>query len=206
MSAYQFPQSRHPFRRGEALTGVVISLDPGHCNPKDPGAIRKYNGKQIYEADLNMDLTNRVAENLRAMGATVVLSHSAGCEVYSLDETIAGFRTLNPDLNLSIHFNAVENNSQKATGTETYWCYGNSRLLSDTVLKSFTEGTGFKARKSERGYYKVSRLCEFPSVLLETAFISNMSDLAWFMKDSNMDQAATEISDALLEYFRDQND
>ncbi|MBQ1272170.1 MAG: N-acetylmuramoyl-L-alanine amidase, partial [Clostridia bacterium] len=188
------------------LTGVVISLDPGHCNPKDPGAIRSYNGKTVYEADLNWKLTNLVAEKLRAMGATVVLSHQTGCSVYSLDNTVAGFRELNPDLNLSIHFNAAENNSQTAKGTEAYWCYGNSRLLSDTIVKAVTEGTGLHYRKSEVGYYKVSRLCEFPSVLLETAFISNQSDLAWFMNDVNMDQAATAIANGLLRYFRDQND
>ncbi|MBQ1965848.1 MAG: N-acetylmuramoyl-L-alanine amidase, partial [Clostridia bacterium] len=125
--------------------------------------------------------------------------------VYSLDNTVAGFRELNPDLNLSIHFNAAENNSQTAKGTEAYWCYGNSRLLSDTIVKAVTEGTGLHYRKSEVGYYKVSRLCEFPSVLLETAFISNQSDLAWFMDDANMAQAATAIANGLLSYFQDQN-
>ncbi len=187
------------------LTGVVISLDPGHCNPKDVGANRSYNGKTVYEADLNWNLTSRVAEKLQAMGATVVLSHQPGCPSYSLDKTIAGFRALNPDLNLSIHFNAVDTNSPTATGTETYWCYGNSRLLADSILKSFTDATGFRYRKSERGHYKVSRLCEFPSVLLETAFISNQSDLAWFMNDSNMNKAATAIANGLLSYFQDQN-
>ncbi len=187
------------------LTGVVISLDPGHCGSADPGAIRYYNGKAIYESTLTWKLGNLVADKLRAKGATVVLSRKENQTSYSLDETIAGFRALNPDLNLSIHFNAVENDSPTATGTESYWCYGNSQLLSDVITRSFTDSTGFKYRKSARDYYKVSRLCEFPSVLLETAFLSNAKDLAWFMNDSNMDKAATAIVEGLMDYFNEQN-
>ncbi len=187
------------------LSGVVISLDPGHSGSVDPGAIRYYNGKAVYESTLNWKLSNLVAGKLRALGATVVLSHPEVQSSYSLDETIAGFRALNPDLNLSIHFNAVDNDSPTATGTEAYWCYGNSQLLSDVITKTFTEETGFKYRKSARDYYKVSRLCEFPSVLLETAFISNAKDLAWFMNDANMDKAATAIANGILAYFNEQN-
>ena len=146
-----------------------------------------------------------VAEKLRALGATVVLSRQENQDSYSLDEVIDGFKALNPDLNLSIHFNALENNSPTATGTEAYWCYGNSQLLSDVLLKTFTEKTGFKYRKSERDYYKVSRLCSFPSVLFETAFLSNAKDLAWFMKDSNMDKAAAAITDGIMDFFKEQN-
>ncbi len=186
------------------LSGVVISLDPGHCGEVDSGARRYYNGKEIYESTLTWKLSNLTAEKLRALGATVILSRKETQDTYSLDETIAGFRALNPDLNLSIHFNAVENNSQKATGTESYWCYGNSQLFSDVLLKSFTEKTGFAYRKSARDYYKVSRLCEFPSVLFETAFMSNTKDLAWFMSDSNMEKAAAAISDGILDYLKEQ--
>ncbi len=187
------------------LTGVLISLDPGHCTDLDPGAIRYYNGKEIYESTLNMNLAKLVKARLEAKGATVILSHTEEETSYSLDETIAGFRELNPDLNLSIHFNAVDNDSPNATGTEDYWCYGNSQLFSDVLLKTFTDATGFKYRKSERDYYKVSRLCEFPSVLLETAFISNTKDLAWFIKDANMEKAADAIADGIMNFFLEQN-
>ncbi len=188
------------------LTGVVISVDPGHCASLDPGAIRYYNGKAVYESTLNMKLSKLVKARLEAKGATVVLSHTENETKYTLDDTIAGFRELNPDMNISIHFNAVDNDSPTATGTESYWCYGNSQLLSDTVLKTFTDKTGFKYRKSARDYYKVSRLCEFPSFLFETAFISNPKDLAWFMEDANMEKAADAIADGIMNFFLEQND
>ncbi len=187
------------------LTGIVISLDPGHCGSVDSGARRYYNGQEIYESTLTWKLSNLVAEKLRALGATVVLSRKENQDSYSLDETIAGFRALNPDLNLSIHFNTVENNSPTATGTESYWCYGNSQLFSDVLLKTFTEQTGFSYRKSARDYYKVSRLCEFPSVLFETAFMSNAQDLAWLMNDSNMEKASAAITNGIVAYFNEQN-
>ncbi len=188
------------------LSGVLISLDPGHCGSLDPGAVRYYNGKPVYESTLNMKLAKLVQARLEAKGAKVILSHTENETRYSLDATIAGFRELNPDLNLSIHFNAVDNDSPTATGTEAFWCYGNSQLLSDTLLKTFTDTTGFQYRKSARDYYKVSRLCEFPSVLFETAFLTNLKDLSWFMDDANMEKAADAIADGVMNFFLEQND
>lgn len=199
---------RNPARLSSSdkpLTGIVISIDPGHCGSIDPGAIRYYSGKAVYESTLTMKLSKLVAEKLTDLGATVILSHSENESSYLLDDVIKLFRSRSPDINVSIHFNAVENNSQSVTGTEAYWCYGNSQLLSEVLLKSFTESTGFRARKSVCDYYKVSRLCEFPSILFETAFISNASDLAYFMDDAKMDRAAAAIANGILDYFKEQN-
>ena len=181
------------------LTGVVISLDPGHS--QNSGAVRLHNGKEIWESNLNLDLSRRTAEKLRALGATVILTHE-GEQTYSLDELIVQYRALAPDANVSIHFNSAD---VLVSGTETFWCYGNSQLLGEKVLNTFCDLTGFTARKNMCDYYKVSRLCEFPSILFETAYMSNPKDLAYFMKDSNMDIAANAIAQGILEFFREQN-
>ena len=181
------------------LTGVVISLDPGHST--NSGAIRLHNGKEIWESELNLELSQRTAEKLRAMGATVVLSHQ-GEQLYELEELISQFRALSPDVNVSIHFNASE---YMVSGTETYWCYGNSLLLGEVMLETFCEETGFTARKNMCDYYKVSRFCDFPSILFETAYISNPKDLAYFMDDDNMDAAASAIAQGILNFFVEQN-
>ncbi len=183
----------------QPLSGVVVSLDPGHS--QNVGAVRQHNGKDVYEADLNLKLSLKTAEKLRAMGATVVLTHQ-GEQTYSLDELIVQYRALSPDANVSIHFNTAES---LATGTETFWCYGNSQLLGEKVLSTFTQQTGFRYRKNACDYYKVSRLCEFPSILFETAFMSNPGDLAYFMDDSNMDFAAQCIANGILAFFQEQN-
>lgn len=184
----------------QPLTGVLVSLDPGHS--QSSGAVRLHNGKEVWESTLNMELSQRTAEKLRAMGATVVLTHQ-GEQKYSLDELIVQYRALSPDVNVSIHFNSFEG---LASGTETFWCYGNSQLLGETVLGTFCKATGFNARKNMCDYYKVSRLCEFPSILFETAFMSNPKDLAYFMDSNNMDVAATAIANGILAFFREQND
>lgn len=181
------------------LSGVVISLDPGHS--QNSGAVRLHKGKEVWESNLNMDLSKRTADKLRALGATVVLTHQ-GEQTYSLDELIVQYRALAPDANVSIHFNASD---ALVSGTETFWCYGNSQLLGEQVLKTFCDITGFNARKNMRDYYKVSRLCEFPSILFETAYMSNPGDLAYFMDSSNMDIAADAIAQGILNFFREQN-
>lgn len=182
------------------LTGVVVSLDPGHS--QSSGAVYLYKGKEVLESELNMTLSLKTAAELEKLGATVVLTH-LGEQTYSLEELIVRYRALSPDVNVSVHFNASE---YLASGTETFWCYGNSHLLSDILLDSFTEDTGFKARKSACDYYKVSRLCEFPSILFETAYMSNPGDLAYFMDEDNMDAAALALAEAIYDFFLAQND
>ncbi|MBQ1216654.1 MAG: family 10 glycosylhydrolase [Clostridia bacterium] len=187
----------------QPLKGIVISIDPGHS--QNSGAVGTYNKKEVYESTLNLTLSKLAAEKLRAMGATVVLSHQ-GEGTYSLEELILQFRDLKPDVNVSIHFNSHSGNPLSLSGTFTYWCYRNSQLLSDVMLEEFTKETGLKKNRSDCNCYQVSRFCDFPSILFETAYICNPTDVAWFMKEENMDRAADAIAKGLLAYFRAQND
>lgn len=186
------------------LEGIVISLDPGHSTSS--GAVGSFGNKTLEEADVAMDLALRVEERLKALGATVVLTHR-GEQKKELDQLITEYRKLSPDINVSIHFNAVgeSGNPNSAKGTETWWCYNNSHLLADIMLSEFTECTGLRKRASKCGYYKVSRLCEFPSILFETAFITNPDDFEWFLSDENRDTAADGIVRGIVAFFREQN-
>lgn len=186
------------------LEGVVISLDPGHS--QSSGAVGSFNGVTRYESTWTLQLSRLTADRLREMGATVVLTHQ-GEQTYSLDQLIVQYRALSPDLNVSIHFNSIPENANplRSYGTYTYWCYGNSHLLSDMMLNSFTSATGLRKNRSICDYYKVSRLCEFPSILFETAFISNPNDFAYFLKDENMQFAANAIADGILAFVKEQN-
>jgi N-acetylmuramoyl-L-alanine amidase len=62
-----------------------------------------------------------------------------------------------------------------------------------------------KNRKAQCGYYKVSRFCEFPSILFETAFISNPEEYEWFTSTANMDIAATGITAGIVDFFTKQS-
>ena len=95
-------------------------------------------------------------------------------------------------------------NPLNSSGTVTYYSYASSKLLSKVMLDEFTDGTGLKKNSYKIGYYKVSMFPDFPSILFETAFLSNIYDYEWFTDESNMEKAADAIVDGIVEYFRQQ--
>lgn len=92
-----------------------------------------------------------------------------------------------------------------AKGSESYYSFGNSKLLAKTILNQFCDNTGFYNRGYKPGYYKVSRFVDFPSILFETAFISNINEYEWFTYQENMEKAAQAIVDGIVEYYRIQS-
>jgi len=182
------------------LSGIRISIDPGHSD--STGALGFWGSSKGYEAELNLKLSRLVAERLIALGAEVRLSHN-GEGVKDLDTLIKEFRAWNPDINVSIHFNSVADTADPngARGVETYYSYVHSKLLSSTLLDSFCDLTGLTKRASKPGYYKVSRFPDFPSILFETAFISNPTEYEWFMNEENVDTAASAIVAGIVAYF-----
>ena len=187
------------------LLGIFISIDPGHSD--STGALGPTGGKSNYEAALNMALATRVKSKLEAMGATVYMTHN-GLGGIKLEQIIKNYRAINPDLNVSIHFNSVAQTADpwKPIGTDTFWCYQNSRLLASTMLDTYTSVLNRTKRATHHDYYLVSRLCEFPSILFETAFICNPVEFEWYIEPTNQDAAATAIVAGIYKFCTVQSD
>ena len=183
------------------LAGIKISIDPGHST--DGGAVGPWGSVKWTEAEWNYKLSLLVNEKLIALGAETYVTHHREL-IYELDDIVVQFREWKPDLNISIHYNYVPDSANPANikGVETYYSYASSKLLAKTVLEKFCEGTGLTYRNYKPGYYKVSRFMEFPSILFETAFISNIYEYEWFTYDANMEKAAKGIVDGIVEYYR----
>ena len=182
------------------LTGIKISLDPGHS--LRGGATASYNGVKYYEEDWNLELAQKVKQRLEALGATVRLSHNGEWEK-SLSQLIPEIISWDPDINISIHFNSASNTS--ANGNSVWWCYRNSAFLAKSLVNNFSSGTGLKNNGYPMGMYQVSRFCKFPSVLFETLFMSNQSDVSWYLTEGNKDRTADSLTNAVVEYFRSQS-
>ncbi len=186
------------------LYGIRISLDPGHS--LNGGALGPWGRIKWTEADWNYELSRLVESRLINLGATVYLTHHRELEK-DLDPLILEYRAWKPDINVSIHFNYVGEtaNPLNTSGTVTYYSYSSSKLLSKVMLDEFTEATGLKKNSYKIGYYKVSMFPDFPSILFETAFLSNIYDYEWFTDSDNMEKAADAIVQGIVEYFRKQS-
>lgn len=183
------------------LKGREISLDPGHSNTD--GCSGYYEGVKIREWELNLDLAHRVQNRLEELGATVTLTHNGERKIGLQNDIIPAIRKERPDINVSIHFNWVEKKS--ANGTAVWWCFRNSALLAQELNAAVAETADLFAMGAKNGHYMVSRFCEFPSVLLETLYVSNKDEFAWYMSsEENRERVADGVANGILAYFEAQ--
>ena len=104
----------------------VIVIQPGHSIGYDSGAVNNNTG--IQEANINSEISGRIATKLKNMGYDVYLTTKVqGCsvpyllsnvEANSLSKVANAINSKNPDLSLSIHSNS---GGATATGYEFYW-------------------------------------------------------------------------------------
>ncbi len=193
-------------KRPKTLSGAVVMLDPGHGGI-DSGALG-FSGA-VHESQVNFALAVAIKNALERRGATVWFTRTS--DVYlSLEERKTFARSLNPDVFLSIHCNAADNTSR--FGTAVYYYRPMSFPLASALnqqLSSLFKNT-FYAGTSKSGNvgagavfhpFSVTRLEECPSVLIETAFITNYDDCVMLLNADNRDKIAEAVAAGLEAYF-----
>jgi len=159
------------------LRGMTIVLDAGHGG-HDTGAP----GPRTLEKNHTLDLIQRVAGDLRARGANVLLTRS-GDYFVTLQGRVDFANTRRADLFISIHNNSSDNHA--ARGTETFYSTAQSVGLAREIHKELVRATGCPNRGITQERLFVTRKTWMPSVLLEVAFVSNpreedlLSSPAW---------------------------
>ena len=147
------------------LRGLTIVLDAGHGG-HDTGA----RGSHTNEKDRTLDLIQKLAGNLRARGADVLLTRS-GDYFVTLQGRVDFANYRKADLFISIHNNASVNRS--STGTETFYYTAQSVGLAREIHRELANATGCPNRGISQARFFVIRKTWMPSVLLEVAFVTN---------------------------------
>lgn len=163
--------------------------------------------RSVVEKKANLDIAVRVASKLRYEGVTVVLTRERD-DTRSPGQRTWIARTFHADAFVSVHNNWVRN--PKADWSEIYR-QRNDRLsttLASALSKSFGTVMGSDARVKTRpgrhgDYYWQLRQNRMPSVIVESAFISNKRQ-AWLLATSSSyrDQIAASIAEGLLSWQR----
>lgn len=187
------------------LLGKVIAIDPGHGG-YDPGAVGKGG---LYEKNVALDIANKLAEELRKAGATVILTRDE--DVFIALKTRADIANENDaDIFVSLHANA----SVKATvaGSSTYYyapasipalaAQGNERKgLAQAVQSQMVKALGTRDIGILQENFAVTRLTQMPSILVETAFISNPAEEKLLADAQFRSKIAIAINQGILDYF-----
>jgi len=190
--------------------GPIVVIDPGHGGD-DPGAIGyDEDGKPLlYEKHVNLNISRKVVEILKKNGVNVYITRED-------DETLSlGARTdfaneLDASLFVSIHCNSYDTSDVNGTLVlhhldesiaDTYGVSG--RQLANNILKYLPKAMETEDRGRMNGNAMfVIRKANMPSVIVETAFISNADDRAKLADEEYRAAAAEAIAKGILDTLK----
>ena len=191
---------RHPPKRGQdaPLKGIKILLDPGHGG-KELGS----KGPTGYpEKDINLLISKLVREQLVAKGATVYMTREDDRDV-GLGDRVTMIDTLEPNLALSIHYNALPDGGDaiNTKGIAAFWYNAQAHSLALFLHNYLVKKL---ARPSYGVYWNnlaLTRPTTAPSVLLELGFMINPTEFEWITNAQEQQKLARAISDGVIEWF-----
>lgn len=177
----------------EARPTVVI--DAGHGGD-DPGAIGPGG---TYEARVNLGLATALRQALEARGGlNVVMSRTADFAV-DLASRARLVQVLHPALFVSMHGNSCE--TPEIGGLETYYRHERSLPLARHLHADLVKALGRPDRGVRQGRLFVLRNPEIPSVLLESAYISNPQEEKLMASEPFQKELATALAGSIVDYL-----
>ena len=198
--------------KGRVKDGLVL-LDPGHGG-KDPGAIYPSGDPEskdvkVREKDLNLQITRQVYDMLKKSGVRVELTRKED-RALGLAERVEMANRLGASLLVSIHTNAEGDASKNGTLTVfnpsgDYSSYGitgeqAARVIQAEVVKGLQTADG--------GIHKGDNLLllkntKMPSILVETAYITNEADREKLMTEAFRARAAQALHDGIIKVLKE---
>lgn len=170
-----------------------VVIDAGHGG-SDVGATR--NG--VYEKNITLDVSKRVADLLRKKGYIVEMTRTTDTYV-SLQDRVAISENINPDVFVSIHVNS--SNSDSPTGLETHYYKDNSLELAKYVHASLLNHVNSKDRGLFKSRFYVINHTTAPAILVEIGFISSPVERAQLVSESRKQATAKAIAEGINDYF-----
>lgn len=176
----------------KGLKGKIIVVDAGH------GGVD--NGAKGVEKLLNLKTAIQLESLLKATGAKVVMSRTAGVYL-TLSERVEVSHQYNADAFVSIHYNSNPNPSPH--GIETYYWASNVNelLMAKYVQQEIIMQTGLYDRGVKTGDFHVIRENKNAAILVELGFLSNPAELETVLTSAYQKKAATGIYKGLEKYF-----
>lgn len=186
-----------------ALDATIV-LDAGHGG-WDPGKTGTH-GKN--EKELNLAVTEKLAEYLEIGGAEVILTRTFDDALGEGKRTDMAERKRianesDADILVSIHQNAFL--SAKVKGAQVFYhnSSGEGKRLAECVQESLrrrVDGSNHRQAKENDSYY-ILRTTEIPAVIVECGFLSNQEEEKLLNDERYQEKLAWAIYCGILDYF-----
>lgn len=182
------------------LQGIAILLDPGHGG-SELGA----RGPTGYsEKEINLVISKLLERELVKLGATVYLTREEDIKV-SLQERVEMIRELDPDIALSLHYNALpdDGDALNKAGVSAYWYHPQAHSLAVFIQNHLVT----RLNRPDDGVYwnnlALTRPHTSPTVLLELGFMINPVEFEWIVDPQAQTQLASAIASAIALWFQE---
>jgi N-acetylmuramoyl-L-alanine amidase len=172
----------------------VVIIDPGHGGD-DPGAIGPGG---LHEADVALAIGRMVGEILVHQGLQVQFTRTGDTTV-PLEDRPDIVKRFGGAVFVSIHANASQN--PDVTGTETYYKTADSQSLAALVQSEVVAALGEPDRGIRTADFYVIVNAGIPSVLVETAFITNPKEERLLRDPSVQRRIAEAIARAIARFL-----
>jgi len=197
--------------QNKGIRGKVIVLDPGHASVQpggglDPGAVGSR--LRLLERDVNLSIALKVKKLLEDNGARVVMTHTGSTRL-TLAQRAGIANSLNADIFVSIHANS---STGGYSGHSTYYYapLWNSALgvqrferqkLATLVQKELVKSGGRRNIGVLEENFAVLRETRVPSILVETAYLSDKEEEILLGQDWYRQKMAEGITNGITAYF-----
>lgn len=168
--------------------------------------------KEIKEAELNLQISEKLQEKLLSLGAIVYMTRYGDYDL-SVTNTINRKRSdlsrrgniinrSDCDLFLSIHLNAEETGIWR--GAEVYYDDINpeNEKIAKIMQEQLKEHLGSKRNLKKTDVLYLQKRVERPGILIEAGFLSNSSDRYLLRQETYQNKIATAITEGVLEYMK----
>lgn len=206
LSFLKFPRIDPAFAE-RPLLGKVIYIDPGHGG-RDPGTMYG----NIYEKDINLQISKALEYALSINGATVYLTRSEDVDYSSewdankkrgdLYRRLIMMRdnALKVDLYLSIHINWGYEDYRGGAEVLYHPINSNNEKLAKAIMARFKSEMKSRRfiRKTDLYMYRNTTI---PGVLIECGFLSHPNDRYLLQQESHQKRIAETITMGVVDYF-----
>ena len=171
----------------------TIVIDAGHGG-SDVGATRE----GIYEKDITLDISKRLAKILDKKGYNVLMIRDKD-QTVSLQDRVKYTEDNHGDLFVSIHVNSSL--TTEGVGIETHYFTPQSYDFAQIVHKEFANTIKAKDRGLFKSRFYVIKNTTCPSILVETGFISNPEERKELMTSERRQKTAEAIAKGIQKYL-----
>ncbi|HHY99034.1 MAG TPA: N-acetylmuramoyl-L-alanine amidase [Firmicutes bacterium] len=151
------------------------------------------------EADINLSVTQRIGDELKRHGISVLLTRTDDVFV-SLKDRVNMANAADAAIFVSIHCNSAED--EGAHGTETYHSVGSKpgKILAETIHQSLVKAAGLFDRGVKEAKFYVLRRTKMPATLVELAFISNKDEEKLLKSEEFQQKTAKAIAEGIINH------